>query len=57
MAEGGVLSFSQAKTLILKQKLSSDEVQRLESAPQAIFTERDKEVLHYPILLEHILVT
>ena len=51
MAEGGALSFSQAKALILKQRLSADEVQKLESAPQAIFTERDKEVLFYFILL------
>ena len=45
------MSFSQAKVLILKQRLSADEVQKLESAPQAIFTERDKEVLFYFILL------
>ena len=51
MAEGGALSFSQAKALILKQRLSADEVQKLESAPQAIFKESDKEVLFYFILL------
>ena len=51
MAEGGSMSFSQAKVLILKQRLSADEVQKLESAPQTIFSERDKEVLFYFILL------
>ena len=50
MAEGGALSFSQAKVLILKQRLSADEVQKLESAPQTIFTECDKEVLFDSIL-------
>ena len=45
MAEEGALSFSQAKALILKQRLSADEVQKLERAPQAIFTEHDKEVV------------
>ena len=52
MAEGGELNFSQAKAVILKQRLSADEVQSLESAPQTIFTEHDKEVvLFYFILL------
>ena len=55
MAEGGALSFSQAKALILKQRLSAAEVQTLQSAPQTIFTERDKEVLFYFIFLPSFL--
>ena len=55
MAEGGALSFSQAKVLILKQRLSAAEVQTLQSAPQTIFTERDKEVLFYLIFLTSFL--
>ena len=52
MAEGGALSFIKAKALVLKQRLSPAEVQALESAPQTIFTEFDKEVLFYLIFVQ-----
>ena len=52
MAEGGALSFIQAKALVLKQRLSPTEVQALESAQQTIFTEFDKEVLFYLIFVQ-----
>ena len=47
MADGGVLSFSQAKALILKQNLSAAEVQILQNAPQTVFAEFDKEVFSF----------
>ena len=52
MAEGGALSFIQAKALVLKQRLSPAEVQALESAQQTIFTEFDKEVLFFLIFVQ-----
>ena len=50
MSDGGALSFSQAKALILKQRLSADEVKSLQTAPQTIFTEFETEVLHFFLL-------
>ena len=47
MADEGVLSFIQAKALILKQNLSAAEVQILQNAPQTVFAEFDKEVFSF----------
>ena len=44
MTEGVPLSFSQAKALVSKQKLTEDEVQTLKRAPSTIFAECDKAV-------------
>ena len=44
MSNGGALSFSQAKALVSKQKLTEDEVQTLKRAPPTIFAECDKAV-------------
>ena len=44
MTEGVPLSFSQAKALVSKQKLTEDEVQTLKRAPPTIFAECDKAV-------------
>ena len=49
MADEGVLSFIQAKALILKQNLSAAEVQILQNEPQTIFAEFDKEVLSFSL--------
>ena len=57
MSDGGALSFSQAKALILKQRLSADEVKSLQTAPQTIFAEFEKELLHFFLFLGIFLVS